>query len=101
MAYNSQFEGLNSIFLGTLNDASWNFGSFGNQLQNNLFQKTYPNGTVDAQDLFALNINRGRDHGLPTYVQFLKQKMGITVTSFDKLSLIKRSKIDLLKQLYA
>ena len=35
-AYSSTYNGLNSIFVGLLNMNSWLFGTFGNQLQNNL-----------------------------------------------------------------
>ncbi len=45
-AYNTGLQGLNSIFLGMINDFAWQFGTFGNQLQNNLFQINNPNGTT-------------------------------------------------------
>ena len=64
---------------------AWQFGTYGNEIQNNLFQTTYPNGTTTAQDLFSINIQRGRDHGLSTYAQFLKQFRGATVNSFNDL----------------
>jgi len=63
MAYDKKNQGLNSIALGLVNDYAWKFGSFGNQLQNNLFQQFYANGSTSSYDLLALNINRGRDHG--------------------------------------
>ncbi len=41
-------------------------------LQNHLFEvKTSPT-TVLADDLAAFNINRGRDHGMPSYNEFRK-----------------------------
>jgi hypothetical protein len=64
MAYDKKYQGLNSIFLALVNDFAWKFGTFGNQLQNNLFQQFYPNGSTNSFDLLALNINRGRDHGI-------------------------------------
>jgi len=62
--YSKNTQGLNSIFLALLNDLAWKFRSFGSQLQNSLFQQTYPNGTSNSIDLLAYNINRGRDHGI-------------------------------------
>jgi hypothetical protein len=46
-----------------VNDIAWKFGTYGFDLQNNLFQKTFSNGTTISADLLALNINRGREHG--------------------------------------
>jgi len=69
-----------------LTDLAWKFGTYGNQIQNNLFQTTYPNGTTVAADLFAINLQRGRDHGLPTYVDFLKYYRNITISSFSDLA---------------
>jgi hypothetical protein len=68
-----------------LRDFAWLFGTFGNQMQNNLFQTTFANGTTVAHDLLALNINRGRDHGLPTYTQFFSKAFNINITSFSQL----------------
>ncbi len=50
-----------------INDIAWKFGTFGFDLKNSLFQKTYPNGTTVSADFLALNINRGRDHGIKTF----------------------------------
>jgi hypothetical protein len=67
-----------------------------------LFQTTYPNGSTIAHDLFSINLNRGRDHGLPTYVQFLKQKMNITITAFTQLGkLMNGLDIAALQKVYA
>jgi len=51
-----------------INDIAWKFGTYGFDLQNNLFQTTYSNGTTISADLLALNINRGRDHGYKNYL---------------------------------
>ena len=80
------YQGLNSIFLSLLNQNAWQFGTYGNQLQNNLFQMTYSNGTLTAADLFAINVQRGRDHGLQPYYKYFQACTGITVTSFSSLN---------------
>ena len=85
MAYNSNTEGLNGILLGILNDPAWRFGTYGTGLQNNLFQTTFPNGTTYAIDLLAFNINRGRDHGLQPYINYVKQCFNITINTFADL----------------
>jgi len=65
--------------LGFLNDPAWLFGTYGTGLQNKLFQTTYPNGTTNALDLLAFNLNRGHDHGLQTYINYVKQCFGYTI----------------------
>ena len=77
---------MNSVFLVLINDIAWKFGSFGTSLQNNLFKTTYSNGTVTAVDLLALNIHRGRDHGLQPYVKYIQKCFGVTINSFEDLS---------------
>jgi peroxidase len=86
MAYSNTTEGLNGVLLGILNNLAWEFGTYGTSLQNNLFQTTYSNGTKYAIDLFAFNINRGRDHGIQPYVNYIKQCFNITIKSFSDLS---------------
>ncbi len=85
MAYNAKTQGLNAIMLGTINDLAWKFGTFGMDLQNNLFQQTINNKTY-AVDLLAFNINRGRDHGLQPYVKYVQKCLNITITDFAQLS---------------
>jgi len=47
---------------------------------------TYANGSTSASDLLAINIQRGRDHGLQPYYKYVQSCFGITVTSFTSLS---------------
>ena len=47
---------------------------------------TYSNGTLTAADLFAINVQRGRDHGLQPYYKYFQACTGITVTSFSSLN---------------
>jgi peroxidase len=52
---------------------------------------TYPNGTTTASDLLAINIQRGRDHGLQPYYKYVQACTGKTITSFDNLSTLMSS----------
>ena len=72
--------------MSLINQNAWLFGTFGNQLQNNLQQVTYTNGTTVAADLLAINIQRGRDHGLQPYYKYLQACTGKTISSFSDLS---------------
>ncbi|UJR29119.1 hypothetical protein I4U23_010333 [Adineta vaga] len=69
-AYNKQKGGLDSIIFGLLLTTSAKFDPmFSNVLRNHLFEAEKLDHAVVTKryDLAALNINRGRDHGLPTY----------------------------------
>lgn len=102
MFFSTTYQGLNSIFLGLISDLAWRFGTFGFQLQNNLFSTTYSNGTTTAVDLLALNIQRGRDHGIAPYYLAIYKCFGVNVTSFNGLSsYISSANIAILKTLYA
>ncbi len=76
---------MNSVFLASVRDLSWKFGTFGSSLQNNLFQQSTPKGMVTI-DLLAMNINRGRDHGLQPYVKYVQKCLNITINIFADLS---------------
>ncbi len=96
LAYNNNTEGLNGVSL-----MAWQFGTYGTGLQKNLFQTTYPNGTTYAIDLLAFNINRGRDHGLQPYINYIKQCFNITINSFSDLVRLKFMNPQSLQQLQA
>ena len=54
-------------------------------LQNRLFEGRSSDGSIVAVDLVATNINRGRDHGIPSY-NSLREKCGLTrARTFDDL----------------
>lgn len=52
-------------------------------------------------DLIALNLQRGRDHGLQPYTEYLKLCRGVTVKTFDDLKpFVRQAAIDQYKRLY-
>ncbi|XP_050399227.2 myeloperoxidase [Patella vulgata] len=74
-----QGKGLNLIVEGMLKDSSQDTDHiFSDGVKNKLFQ----NFTVPGLDLAALNIQRGRDHGLPPYNKYRKY-CGLTPIGFD------------------
>ena len=78
--------GIESIFLGLINSkASLTGLGIADSLQNRLFAT--PNFTAGLQiDLPATNINRGRDHGIPSYNAY-RQLCGLGLAStFSALS---------------
>lgn len=69
------------------------------QIVNHLFSKEQSDGI--GLDLVALNIQRGRDHGLPGYIEYRKICQVGRADSFDDLaSNIPLKKIELLKRVY-
>ena len=92
--------GLESIFIGVLNDVSSKVDmSIANDLQNNL-----PDEFPNLMDLAATNINRGRDHGIPSYTKY-REFCGLpSINTFEQLSNTVKSTdnttIDMLKATY-
>lgn len=73
--------GIEAIFRGMSNSKSQDFDTFmAEDVRSFLF------GTTVGRDLAALNIQRGRDHGLPSYND-MREALGLgRVTSFDQIS---------------
>jgi peroxidase len=87
---------------GLINDESNKFDtSFANTLQNHLFEFPAGDGTFIVVDLVSANINRGRDHGLPSYNSY-REMCGFTrAQKFDDLvDIMPRENIEKLAQLY-
>ena len=61
---------MDSILRGLVGRSAQRFDPFCHgDLRNHLYQ---PKGQISGSDLPAMNIQRGRDHGLPGYTQYLK-----------------------------
>ena len=75
--------GIDSIVMGLTNTlCSKRDLAIASDLQNKLID--HPAGPL--LDLAAVNINRGRDHGLAGYSKYVTYCSGITLASFDDLS---------------
>lgn len=104
-AYNQQMGGLDTLLLGFLLTPAAKFDAmFSDVLQNHLFEAEQPVRTVQTKrfDLSAININRGRDHGLPTY-NSMRQFCGLRrVSSFNDLrDTMEPSTVEKLSSVYA
>lgn len=71
--------------LGLANEPAWKFNSYANSMQNELFKISYSDGSIYAVDLLATNLNRGRDHGLPSYTKYLEYCLGRTATKYNDI----------------
>lgn len=96
--------GLDSICRGMLSDAGNVYDPHvTDTLQNHLFENNQVSGMETHRfSLPAINIIRGRDHGIPSYIQ-LKQMTSSTsqINSFDDLSTdIQMDNLNNLKQAY-
>lgn len=67
-AYDTEHGSLDAILCGSFYDYGFAFdGNFAHQIHNRLFESTNPYGNTWRNDLIAINICRGREHGLPSY----------------------------------
>lgn len=82
-AFSTSMDGIESIVRGLANTMSAKFDlSIADELQNHLKTKS----AGQNLDLASLNINRGRDHGLPGYAKYVEYCSGLKLTSFEDLS---------------
>ncbi len=82
----SEKGGIDSIVAGLVNTLCGKLDlSIASDLQNKLMDT--PAGHL--LDLAAVNIHRGRDHGLPGYTAYVKRCLGIDVKSFSDLAKLK------------
>ena len=102
LGFSSRAGGLDAIFIGMLNDPAAKFDpNIASTLQNHLFEVKNSDGTTEGVDLFATNINRGRDHGVPPY-NSVRERCGLSkAPDFDTLSdVMPKANIDKLKAIY-
>ncbi|XP_037085631.1 LOW QUALITY PROTEIN: uncharacterized protein LOC119106138 [Pollicipes pollicipes] len=75
--------------------------AFDTNIISSVHQKLFMNNELFGLDLIAINIQRGRDHGIPTYTTMLKACTGFIVSSWgDPHGLIDSGTIDQLRSLY-
>lgn len=69
--YSVENNGIDSILCGSLYDYGFAYdGNFAHQIHHRLFETTNNNGYMWRNDLIAINICRGREHGIPSYNTF-------------------------------
>lgn len=102
-AYNSAAGGIESLFRSLINEPPSRFDtSIADVLQNHLFEFKISESSVIAFDLAALNIQRGRDHGIPSYNDFRSICGFPRARNFADLGdFIKPDKIARLQSVYA
>ena len=76
-------------------------GNFAHQIQHRLFETTSSYGQMRRTDLVAINICRGREHGIPSYNTF-REHFGVKKAKYfeDLGDAINFDGIKLLKKLY-
>jgi hypothetical protein len=93
----SKMNGIESILIGLLKDACAQVDMAVNGDLQNRHPKT---GSDMLQDLASLNIQRGRDHGIPPYIKY-RELCGLWVPSqIFELSGLDGTALGLLQQVY-
>lgn len=85
-----------------LNEGSSKFDSnIADTLQHHLFEVKNSDGSTEAVDLFATNVNRGRDHGVPPY-NFIRERCGLSKANdfADLADQMSKESIEKLKAIY-
>lgn len=101
-AYDVENNGLDSILCGSFYDYGFAFdGNFAHQIHNRLFESTNQYGNTWRNDLVAINICRGREHGLPTYNDMRETSYSSRADEFEEFhDTINTDGIKKLKRLY-
>lgn len=88
--------------MGLINEPAAKYdNSVVDTLQNHLFEFTAADGSTQAFDLATLNINRGRDHGLPPYNK-MRELCGLkrAMTFQDLQDTMTQERINTLSSIY-
>ncbi|CAG2115382.1 unnamed protein product, partial [Medioppia subpectinata] len=88
-----------AVMKGLITDLSYSVDPYyTDDIKNYLMRKK---GDLFGSDLISRNINRGRDHGIASYVNYLNFCFGFEVRSWDDLKLfIPEHYVNLFRQLY-
>lgn len=94
--------GLDSLLCGSLYDYGFAYdGNYAHQIHHRLFEANNNYGQMRRTDLIAINICRGREHGIPSYNAF-REHFGLTKAQYfeDLGDTINFDGIRLLKKIY-
>lgn len=101
-AYDIENYGVDSILCGSFYDYGFTFdGNFAHQIHHRLFETTNSYGQLWRNDLVAINICRGREHGVQSFLKVWQNCTGKKAYDFKDFGYtINYSGIKLLKKLY-
>lgn len=75
---------MDGLMKGLITDYSFSVDPYyTNDVKNYLLRKK---GELFGSDLIARNIHRGRDHGIPPYINYLKYCFGFQVSDLSLMS---------------